>query len=151
MKRKEITEDAKRRTSETLSHGHSSLSVLTEEQVIQIKERLVLGESYNAIAKDYDVKANEIKAIAYKKRWKYTYVDGFEEYYNSLPKGKIIPQEVKQEIYQAIKLEWKPVDIVKTYHVSYDTVKRYKKIVAQDNPVPSRRNTEGATTKLEES
>ena len=47
-----------------------TLVVLTEDQVKEIKKRLMLGETAYSLAKHYNVKHSNIYGIKYGKTWK---------------------------------------------------------------------------------
>lgn len=87
-----MTDDMKKKISMTLSDGRSSMSKLTQEDVIKIKELLISGKSFDYITTLFPVKIGAIKNIAYGRRWKYTYVDGWHNFIETLPHQHVITE-----------------------------------------------------------
>lgn len=117
------SEKQKEFLSKRFSGENSSLSILKEEQVIDIKNRLINGESVDILAVEYGVKPTTIVHIQRNRRWKYVIVDGWEEYVNRLPTIHTITKEQESEIVEKLKNGVVKNKIHKEYHISYDKIR----------------------------
>ena len=63
--------------------GDNNSTILTKEQVYNIKVRLMNGEGVNDIAREYDVSPACISQINVGKNWKSVFVEGWQDYINS--------------------------------------------------------------------
>lgn len=109
--------------SRRFSGENSNFSILKEKQVIDIKNRLVNGESVDVLANEYGVKPTTIVNIQRNRRWKYVIVDGLNEYVNGLPTIHTITEEQEAEIVEKLKHGVVKNKIHKEYHVSYDKIR----------------------------
>ena len=86
---KKASDEAKEHMRETRAknqnrmHGDNNSTILTKEQVYNIKIRLMNGEGVNDIAREYDVSPACISQINVGKNWKSVFVEGWQDYINS--------------------------------------------------------------------
>ena len=73
---KKASEETKRK----MSVSHRDTPALSKEDVYNIKQRLMNGESVNEIAKEYHVSNGCISQINVNKNWRSVIVPGWEEY-----------------------------------------------------------------------
>lgn len=73
---------ARARTS-ARNHGKNDSTILANEDVTKIKQRLMDGESVNEIAREYNVSFACISQINVGKNWKSVVVPGWDDYVSS--------------------------------------------------------------------
>ena len=126
-KNRKMTDEERQHLSDFFYGDKSGLAILTEDQVREIKTRLVNGEDKEDIAKAFGVSEGCIQNIRYGNRWKKTTVDGWEEYQATLPHPHVVTEEQEREIAEKLasgETRWK---IHKQYHVSYDKMRNIAK------------------------
>lgn len=122
-----ISEDTKKKISKTLSNGHSSLAILTVEEVKEIKQQLILGVSIEELSSKYHVSIGTIRNVKFERRWKYVVVDGWEDYVKTLPHPHIITKEQEEEIISMLKNGYNKHQILVKFGVSYDKIRSLMK------------------------
>ena len=74
---------AARRRNASRNHGENGSTILTKDEVVKIKKRLMNGDSVNEIARQYNVSFACISQINVGNNWKSVIVDGWDEYVSS--------------------------------------------------------------------
>jgi group I intron endonuclease len=121
------SEEQKKFLSIYFSGDNCNLAKLNEEQVVQIKTKLIAGCSYEDLATEFCVKPQTIIHIAYGRRWKYVKVDGWEDYQNSLRHIHYISEEQEIKILND-RLNGASYNyLYEKYGVSHDKVKNILK------------------------
>lgn len=120
--RKPINDETKEKISRTLSSDHSSLAILNEEKVKEIKSKLISGISVDSIASEYNVSNACITNIQRGYRWKYVSVEGWDEYLKSRPHPHVITENQEKEIVEMLKNGIIRYKICKKFKISYDKI-----------------------------
>lgn len=120
---RKISKETREKLSNRFQGSKSSLAILNEEEVYDIKCRIMNGESTKDIALLYHVDRVCIDNIKLNYRWKHVIVDGWEEYQNKRQKWHKLTEEQEHDIAEKIKngtLRW---HIHKEYGISFDKIK----------------------------
>lgn len=123
-KNRTLSTESRNKISRTLSSDHCSLAILNEKKVREIKLKLISGHSMRLLSKEYSVSVATIKNIAYERRWKYVYVDGWERYFSLLPRTHVVSEEQELEIIALLKQGKNRNFIHNKYGVSYDKINK---------------------------
>lgn len=126
-KARKRTDEEKRHLSEFFAGSKSNFAILNEQQVAEIKTKLIQGVSVNELADEYGVKPICIKNIKYGSRWKHVIVEGWNEYRDSIPKFKRVPEEIREAAAEDLKNGMLLTHVAKKYHISHDSVSRIKR------------------------
>lgn len=105
-------------------------SVLTEEEVDIIRERLIAGEKQKNIAKDLNISKNVVSAIKFNKIWKHTLTQDVEVALierQKKPRYGLLEDVVVAEIKARLKNGEKGVIIAAIYNIPVTTISRIKK------------------------
>lgn len=121
------TDAEKKKLSEHFAGSKSSLAILDEEKVAEIKKKLIAGKTKYELAEEYDVTPSCINNIRKDYRWKHVKVDGWEEFQASLPKWSRIPEEIRAAMAEDLLAGELPSRVGKKYNVSWDAVMNVKK------------------------
>ena len=124
---RKISEDTKRKISETLSNGHSSLAILTVKEVEEIKKQLIENVSIEELSSKYNISVETIRNIKFERRWKYVNVDGWDDYVKTLPHPHTITEEQEKEIISMLKNGYNKHQILVKFGVSYDKIRSLMK------------------------
>lgn len=80
MSNRIVTEETKEKLRKANTGSNSPVARFTEEDVANIKRRLLNNESQKLIANDYCVSYGTINAIAHGRTWKHVIIDGWDQY-----------------------------------------------------------------------
>ena len=125
-KNKVVSDETKAKLAKCFEGENSNFAKFTNEDIVNIKQMLIDNVDINIIATTFNTSYKYIKSIQYNKRWKHIVINGWAEYVNNLPHKQRITQEVKDGIYEDYQHGLSMADIKRKYHVSYDTIRRYK-------------------------
>ena len=120
---KKLTKEQKENLSHHFEGSKSSLAVLNEDQVYEIKKMLMDGKTCKEISGIYNVKEACIYNIRMNYRWKHVVIEGWDEFQKNLPKIHRITEEEEQEIVEKLKNNVSKLAIHLEYKVSYDKIR----------------------------
>lgn len=118
------------RITALVSGENSSLAILNNENVIDIKKSLAKGEKLKVLAKKYGVSTTVISNIKRKISWKHIKISDEEENKLTELSKKSLKNKYSEDLVKKIKLDlstgMKMTDIAKKYNVSYTGVSGLK-------------------------
>lgn len=82
MSNRVVSEETREKLRIANTGSNSPVSKLSEDQVYNIKSRIMSGEIQRIIAEEYDISIGVISAIANNRTWKHVDIPGWNEYIN---------------------------------------------------------------------
>lgn len=116
MKNRVITESTKQKIREANMGSNSHVTSLIEDDVIDIKKRLMKSEKQSDIANDYNLSLGAISAIANNRSWTHVIVDGWSQYISNKTKHKTFSDNDVRNIRNLLQKGYSRSKIARQYH-----------------------------------